>query len=194
MVSKRQPLCGIIPAAGDSRRYGPENKLFARVNGVALLEHVVRAISRGGVEEVLVVSGPDHEPIVSLLSRYEVRVIQNPNWQCGMGTSIAYAAGQIAPGGFSGILVCPGDLPALTSDSVRTIIRAFTDHGGEKIVRPVCKTRRGHPVVFPASFLPALSSLKGDEGARSILRKEAESLVEIPVADAGIYADMDFKT
>ena len=51
--------------------------------------------------------------------------------------------------------------------------------------------RPGHPVAFAAELLPALRALDGDRGARALLDAQRERVVEVPVADAGIHADID---
>ncbi|MCB1123250.1 MAG: nucleotidyltransferase family protein, partial [Verrucomicrobiae bacterium] len=174
-------LCAIIPAAGESRRYGPENKLLSKFDGVAILERVVQAIGCTNINKIVVVTGSDHAEIASLLSGYPVECIQNPDWTAGMGTSIACGARELTEKAFDGVLICLGDLPELTGKTVQTVIEAFRENRATRIVLPIFGKRRGHPVILPISFLSELRRLSGDEGARSLIKRHGDQVVEIPV-------------
>ena len=167
-------ICAIILAAGESKRFGSENKLLVELDGVSILERVVRCILGTGIEPTVVITGEDHERMASLLSASGLECIHNPDWRTGMGSSLAEGAQWIGEQTFSGILVCLGDLPYLDPGTVRQVLERFRANAAEKIVMPTCNGRRGHPVVFPYSFLQRLMDLKGDEGAKSLIQS-AES-------------------
>ena len=61
----------------------------------------------------------------------------------------------------------------------------------DRIVIPVHRGRRGHPVAFGADFFPALAQLDGDVGARQLVAAHAAAVRELAVADAGILRDVD---
>ena len=54
-------ICAIVLAAGESKRFGQSNKLFAEVDGVPILERVVAVLSSCGFGEIIMVTGADHE-------------------------------------------------------------------------------------------------------------------------------------
>jgi CTP:molybdopterin cytidylyltransferase MocA len=49
----------------------------------------------------------------------------------------------------------------------------------------------GHPVLFPARLRPALLRLKGDQGARDILRTEADQILPLPLPGSRAVTDLD---
>lgn len=185
------PVCAIILAAGESKRFGPENKLLVEVDGVPALERVVNAIKQSGVERLAIVSGSDHEAIASLLSGYDVNVIKNPNWKQGMGGSLSAGASTIDESQFSGILICLGDLPFVESTTIAKLLETFLENGAQKIILPTNNGIRGHPVIFPVFYRKELMRLSGDQGAKSIISAAGESLLEIEIASDQIFRDID---
>lgn len=181
----------VILAAGPSLRFGESNKLLVEVDGRAMLQRVVEAVTAGGAEETVVVTGADYASITSLLRGYGVRLVRNKSWPAGMGTSLAKGVRALESDNCEGILVCLGDLPFLTSRMVRRVIGVFREHGGERIVVPKVKGRRGHPVIFPVAYWMELGKLAGDEGARSILKKASDNLTEVEVDSSEIVRDVD---
>jgi molybdenum cofactor cytidylyltransferase len=59
----------------------------------------------------------------------------------------------------------------------------------ESIVATEFADVAGPPVIFPAEYFDALLSLRGDRGARSIIKDNAEKVIKIPFADAAIDID-----
>ena len=184
-------ICAVILAAGESRRYGAENKLLVELDGVAVLERVVRAITASGVERTLVITGADHDKIVSLMNGYRAECMRNPNWKEGMGRSLAFGVEQIQEEAWEGVMICLGDLPYLDESTVVQVQEHFSKFEGSRIIVPQHKGRRGHPIVFPASCMKSLTQLRGDEGARSVIVENEESLVNLQVETKGIYQDLD---
>jgi molybdenum cofactor cytidylyltransferase len=63
--------------------------------------------------------------------------------------------------------------------------------GKGKIIVPIFQGRRGHPVLFGPTFAKELLQLKGDVGARSLLRKHLKSVFEVRTKSEGVVTDMD---
>ena len=181
----------VILAAGASARFGKGNKLLAEVEGRPMLQSVVEAVRAGGVDKTVVVTGRDHASISTLLRGYAVKVALNERWREGMGTSLAKGVKELRGEKCAGILVCLGDLPFLSSRIVGKVIGVFRQDGGERIVVPVVNGRRGHPVLFPVSYAIELGQLVGDEGARSILNRSENRLMEVEVDSLEIVQDVD---
>jgi 1L-myo-inositol 1-phosphate cytidylyltransferase len=94
--------CLIIAAGLGSRlRSVAASKPLAEVNGVPLLEHVVRAARAGGASEFVVVTGYGAEAVEALLpllaERLGVRIeaIRNAQWERPNGLSVLAAAARL---------------------------------------------------------------------------------------------------
>lgn len=106
----------------------------------------------------------------------------------GMGDSIA-AAVRATPGA-GGWLILPGDLPLVSSVTLRKVAGALAGH---EVVLPTFEGRRGHPVGFSQRCGAHLEVLRGDEGAVRVVRHflALDAVLRLEVDDAGICADID---
>jgi molybdenum cofactor cytidylyltransferase len=159
----------IVLASGRGERFaasgGRTPKLQARLANKTVLQHTLEAVQASGLPWHLEDGG-----------------------HAGMGDSIAAAVratlnARPQPHGW---LILPGDLPLIQSETLRVVATALSGHGA---VVPVYYGRRGHPVGFSACCGNALLSLKGDQGAVSVVR--AYSAVELVVSDVGCVTDID---
>ncbi|OUW19760.1 MAG: hypothetical protein CBD18_00290 [Opitutales bacterium TMED158] len=191
MDGGRPSMAAIILAAGQSRRMGAVNKLLLDVNGVPMIRGVVETLMRDEIEPVVVVTGHEYEQVEACLEGIPVQFAFNPRYEEGMGASIAVGIRSLAAGRHSGVLVCVGDLPNLNSSVVAKLVNAFQAERGQRIVAPVFKGKRGHPVLFPIGYSEKLKQLRGDVGARDLLRQDAQLVVELETEDDGVTRDWD---
>ncbi|MBH53872.1 MAG: hypothetical protein CMI18_05940 [Opitutaceae bacterium] len=189
MTTSKKNICAIILAAGESRRFGNKNKLLVTLDGKPLLERVVLAVTESEVSHVIAVTGCDCENVKVLLSGYDVEFVDNERWREGMGTSLACGAEAVSKDQYNGILVCLGDLPFLEAATVNQVIKAFVDNGSQWIVVPEYEGKGGHPVLFPANYISRLEKMRGDQGAKSIIR-ESDPIV-LDVGSKEIIRDVD---
>jgi len=185
------PVCAIILAAGESKRFGSEDKLLAKVDGVSILERVVEVIADGGVDKIIVVTGANHEAIESLLCRYEVELVRNEKWAEGMGRSLSFGTSVVDASAYAGLLVCLGDLPYIEASNIRKLIDIFIEHECQSVVLPIHNHVRGHPVIFPSYYQGELIRLRGDSGAKSVLLSAAEKVVEVRMGSDQNLRDID---
>jgi CTP:molybdopterin cytidylyltransferase MocA len=189
--SNREPagdVAAVVPAAGASRRMG-RPKLALPWAGGSVLDATLAALLAGGVERAVVVIGG-----ASALAGWRpppgASLARNPTPELGMLSSVrAGLAALTAAGTPRLLLVCPGDLPALRADTVRELLAAQRRHGGVAV--PVHGGRRGHPLLVPARWLPAIDELDPAVGLRGLLRLAAAELLQHPVDDAGTVRDVD---
>ena len=174
----------VVLAAGTARRYGSDKRL-ADVDGRPMLLRTLQPyIER--LEHVVVVVRPD-DPVRSLLPQ-SVRTVIAEDAKLGMGHSLAAAVRNVTE--YAWLLVGLGDMPWITTNTITAIANCI-DELSYAIVRPTYQGTPGHPVAFTNDFYRELSLLQGDEGARKLLRRESERLVELGVSDAGVLRDID---
>jgi molybdenum cofactor cytidylyltransferase len=178
---------GILLAAGRGSRFDPRgvaNKLLAALpDGEAVVaasaRHLLEVLPR-----VVAVCADDGEVARRLRALgCEVTICADANQ--GMGVSLAHAIRHSLPA--SGWLVALGDMPFVQPSTIRSLCDAL--QAGAQVAAPVSQGRRGNPVGCGATHLDALLALRGDEGARHIVRSSKVALVE--VSDPGIFADID---
>lgn len=181
----------ILLAAGAGRRFGePVSKLLA--GSPPLILHTLSALRAGlgSAVPILAVVRPEAAALRTLLGDQGIAVTVCPEADAGMGTSLAHAAAQV--GETRPVMVALGDMPAIAPATLAAVQAALLD--GASLVQPQYQGTRGHPVGFHARWLPALRALRGDTGARQLLRDNAEELLILPVVDPGIVLDIDTST
>ena len=179
-------VAAILLAAGSSRRFGGE-KLLVPWRGRPLYEHALDALlSSPGIGTTVVVVRPGFEPPPA---HPRCRVVVNPEHEEGMGSSLR-AGVRAAPGDADAYLVALADMPRITPALIAELIAR---HGvsGKQITVPVHDGRRGHPVLLGRELREALLAIRGDVGAREILRAYPERVGEFETADEAVLFDVD---
>jgi len=157
--------CGaLILAAGASTRLG-QPKQLVRLEGETLLVRSVRVAREAGCAPIVVVLGAFEDLIRSQCNLEDVQVILNPEWSEGMGTSLACGVGAFEEDqSVEGVVIMTCDMPAVTADHLRLLASS-----GD-VTASSYANRKGVPAYFPSSLFSRLIELKGDAGAREILR------------------------
>lgn len=180
----------VIPAAGASRRMGDRDKLLEPVDGRPLLRGVAeRALA---VSADVIVTLPDlAHPRAKVLEGLSLRLVPVPDAGTGMSASLRHAAIAV-PETAQGVMILPADMPDLTADDLRHVVRAFDDANGEFLVQATgADGTPGHPVMFPATLMSGFTTLTGDEGARTILQANRHRLIRVALPGDNALTDLD---
>jgi len=179
-------ICGILLAAGASKRFGSD-KLMHPLAGQTPVALAALANLRAAIPHVLAVVRPGASMLENRLSEAGATVILCARADEGMGASLATAVA--ASGDVAGWVIALADMPYIRPETIRNIAASLA--AGAAIVAPAYHGERGHPVGLSSQFRRQLEALRGDEGARSILRLNAGSVTLIDVDDPGICRDID---
>lgn len=188
--NKRGPIGAIILAAGQSRRMGPRNKLLIEVNGQPLLTHVVRAVHAAGLPPPLVVTGCEAEQVRAALAGLPVRFAHNPHFAEGLSTSLR-AGLDAAPESWAGALICLGDMPEVTPETLKALTAAFNPANNASICAPTHNGKRGNPVLWGRQHFARLKALSGDVGAKHLLAELGDQVAEVETPSPGVLTDVD---
>lgn len=180
-------ITAIVLAAGSSSRMGGGDKLMMMIDGEPLLWHAVKNICASDISRCIVVVRNDPENYRSILAEFDVEVVIAPNAHEGMSASMRTGVSAAGEGSI-GYMICLGDMPDLTSDHFNEVIAAHRDG---KVIRPKTKDGHfGHPVLFDQCYYDDLKKMSGDEGARALIKREHENVLELEMRDA-ILIDLD---
>jgi molybdenum cofactor cytidylyltransferase len=177
----------LLLGGGRSARFGSP-KLLASFRGRPLVAHAVEALRLAGLHPLAVVRLGD-AALVEALEAIGCEVLETDRAERGMGASLA--AGVEATAEAPGWLVALADMPSIDPATLRAVNAALVS--GAAIALPVLRAsgQRGHPVGFAASLRAELLALDGDVGARAVVQRHADAVVEVGVDDPGILADVD---
>ena len=178
----------IILAAGESKRMGFP-KMLLNFNGITMLERVINNVKGAGIENVMVVLGAEAEKLKIIAEKCGVIYCINNNYTEGMLSSVKCGIHNL-PSSFRAVLVFPGDQPLIQPVSVNRILDAFED-SGKGIVIPVCRKKRGHPILIDSKYRNEILNLTDRGGLRTLVTLFPDDLLEVEVDDEGILKDFD---
>lgn len=175
----------MVLAAGSSQRFGSDKREAALADGRALLvASVSGAVASGLPVWVCLRRGDD--ALAAQVEAAGARVLFCEDAEAGMGHTLAEGIGQLRD--VDGVLVALGDMPLVRADTFKQVAEAL-QHGA--ICQPTWQGQPGHPVGFGRDWFAALAQLRGDRGARALLKAHAECVSLMPVDDPGILRDID---
>lgn len=175
-------LAGLIPAAGRASRMGRDKRLLS-LGGHTLLELAVKALAEAGLSPVVVVTGPEPQPVLPA----GVLHVINPDPGRGMASSIVVGLRALLEA-VDGVAVLPADMPKVTAEHVRKLVEAFRP---ESICVPTFEDRRGNPVLLSRRFFAEMADLTGDKGARGLIARHEDAVIRVPMPDDGVLTDVD---
>jgi len=179
-------LHAVVLAAGGSSRFGSPKQLV-RVQGHALLTRAVANAVEIAGHGVTVVLGAHAAELTALLRHSSASVIVNRDWQEGIASSIRAAVARL-PAGCDGVLLTLADQAAVTVDDLARLIAAWRGNS-RSIAAARYDGTTGVPAIFPRADFAALAALRGDRGARDLLRRNADRTIAVAVANASIDID-----
>lgn len=175
-------ICGIVLAAGRSRRMG-EPKAFLRVGNQSFLQRAVTALQDGGCEYVLVVTGRlDDETALHIAEEaalLDAGIAVNPAAESEQADSLRIGLAAL-PAQAEAAVVAPVDVPDVSGALVRAVIEAFR-RTAAPVALPSRGGRHGHPVLFGRRVWDELMRPDLPQGARTVVHAHAAELAEVPV-------------
>ena len=173
----------LILAAGASRRLGRPKQLepWGPTN---LLGHVVDRVRQLPVDEIWVVLGYESDAILEATDLEDVGVIENPEWEEGIASSIRVGLDALTRLSRSDqALIAVGDQPDTPAEVFNELLSSHAKSGKPASV-PKFRYIWGNPVVVDRSLWPRLMSLEGDEGAMRLWQAHPEWVNEVWFPDA----------
>jgi len=181
-------VAGVVLAAGASTRFGRPKQLLDW-NGRPLVAHTADVALSAGLDPVVVVLGCQAKDVRAALGERPVLTAMNWRWEEGLSTSVQ-----------AGLAALPLDVEAavffqcdqpLVSPALVARLTARWKETQAPIVHPVHAGRRATPVLFARALFPELAAVRGDEGGRSLIARDASRVATVEVDDPAILADID---
>jgi len=176
VLAVREPIAGIVLAAGESTRFGSPKQLLDW-RGEPFIRAVATTALRAGLWPVIVVTGAHADQVESSLFGLDVVTLRNNDWMKGQSTSIRIALAYLSSFEPGNRIVVPGgavflltDQPQVTPTLLRTLIE---EHARTlaPVIAPLVMDQRANPILFDRVTFSDLKELQGDVGGRGIFSK-----------------------
>ena len=174
----------IVLAAGAASRFGDDKRRAVLGNGQTVLEATLASIPASFTRRILVLKAGDDDLAGRFQAHWQICIANAP--ESGMANSLA--SGIALAGDWQGALIALADMPHISPATYTALQKALSQH---PIVVPTCAGTRGNPAGFRQPFFAEIARLAGDRGAKSLLHKYAEVVVELETGDEGVLRDID---
>jgi molybdenum cofactor cytidylyltransferase len=188
---RARSVAAIVLAAGRSRRMAPLNKLLvADTQGTAMVARVVDNVLASHARPVIVVTGHERDRVEEALAGRPVISAHADDYAEGLSASLKAGIAALPPDA-EGVLICLGDMPLVAGPMLDRLIAAFDPEEGRAIVMPTFRGKQGNPMLWAREFIPEIMTITGDVGARHLVGRHGDRMVEVEMADDAVLRDFD---
>ena len=185
-------ITAILLAAGQSKRLRGENKLTKLFKGKPLINHILFSLIKSKVNKIIIVLGFEHLKIkTKLLKSKKINFVINKNYKKGMSSSIKTGLKKL-PKNSKGFLIVLGDMPNITKTIINKICLSIT-RSDKEIILPKFKNRTGNPIGFKHSMIKNIYKIKGDRGAKNIIKNNYKKIKFLNINSKSILTNLNTK-
>jgi len=183
-------ISAILLAAGQSKRMQGENKLLKKYKKKYLINHILKSLIKSKVNKTIVVLGHENRKIkeISLKSK-KITFVFNSQYLKGISTSIKCGLKKISKKNI-GFLIVHADMPLVSKTILNTLCLGLKNKKKE-IFLPVYKKKVGNPLAFKYSMIKSLKKIKGDKGAKKLIRLNKPKVQLVKIKSKSILIDFD---
>ena len=180
----------IFLAAGQSKRLKSENKLTKLYKKTPLINHSLKALQKSKVNKVIIVLGHEHKKVKKIIKKNKKNIfIYNKNFRKGMASSIKVGLRKITRSD-KGFIIVQSDMPFIKSVDINKI---FNSIKLKKFLVYVLKFKNkiGNPIGFDISLIKKFRNIKGEFGAKFMVKRLKNRTKFIRISTAKSFKDFD---
>ena len=183
-------ISAILLAAGQSKRMDGENKLLKKYKKKHFINHILNTLTKSKISKIIVVLGFQRSKVRKvLLKNKKIKCIYNKKYKSGMASSIKAGLKKISQKN-TGFLIIHADMP-LVSTAIINLFCLGLNKSNKEIFVPINKKKIGNPIGFKSSMIKFLNKIKGDKGAKKIIRRNKHKLYFIKINSKSIFRDFN---
>ncbi|NWK98414.1 nucleotidyltransferase family protein [Sphingobium lactosutens] len=178
-------IVAILLAAGQSRRFGTDDKLMAELRGVPLAVHAARVLIDFASGRLIAICADCDGPLARRFAALGFEAVPNLLPDHGISNSVRLGINAARSGREQAALLMLADMPFVTSVHLRSMLDRF-DPGTAPVVGSSMRGVAMPPALFDRSRFDELEQLHGDMGGRALLASAV-----LVAAPAGELTDID---
>jgi len=179
-------LHAIVLAAGAATRFGSAKQLV-RIGDRPLLSLITGRTAEVVGHALTVVLGAHAAELSPLLKHSPASVVINRDWREGLASSIRTGLARLPPS-CAGVMLVLADQACVTAEDLRRLAGAWRRQR-ECLAAAQYGSTVGVPAIFPRHLFGELSELKGDSGARLLIKRHTDRLVKVRMPSAAFDLD-----
>ena len=184
---KESVLFSVLLAAGSSYRFG-STKQLQTIDGSPMVARTARLCESICAYRSVVVLGNDWAAVHNACAPLSGFLVINPDHKTGIASSIRQGVAAVRTQA-DGLLLMLADQPSVNAAHLQ-VLAARWQASPNTIIASAYADTMGPPIIFPKQDFDALTELKGDAGAKSILLDRSERLQTIACEDAALDIDV----
>ena len=173
----------IILAAGASSRMGMPKQLLM-IEGKTLIKRVSDLAMNTSCHPIVVVLGANKNELRSELDKMPITIIDNPKWEDGVSSSIkmGLVGAYMTQKDIDAVIFLTVDMPFVSVSLINKMLIEANQNLDSQVVACNYEKQSGIPVLFKRSLFNDLLELKGDEGAKKIVKqnKDKSTFIDFP--------------
>jgi molybdenum cofactor cytidylyltransferase len=180
----------ILLAAGQSKRIKSENKLTKLYKKKPLLNHSLKALHKSKVNKVIIVLGHQQNEVKKIIKKNKKNIFSfNKDFRKGMASSIKVGLKKITKND-KGFIVVQSDMPFIKSSDINKIYNSIRS---KKFLVHVLKFKNkvGNPIGFDISIVKKFKRIKGDFGAKFMVKRLKNKTKFITINSLKSFKDFD---
>ena len=180
----------ILLAAGQSKRLESENKLIKFYKKKPLINYSLKALHKSKIDKVIIVLGYQQRLVKKIIKKDKKNIfVSNRNYKKGMSSSIKAGLKKVSKSD-KGFLVVQSDMPFIKSSDINKICNSIKSK--KFLVYALrFKNRVGNPIGFNISILSKFNKIKGDAGAKYMVKRLKKDTHFIKVKSSKTFKDFD---
>ena len=180
----------ILLAAGQSKRIPKENKLLKKFKGKILINHILNQLIKSKIKKIIIVLGHEHSLVrKAIIKNKKIQFTLNKDYKSGIASSIKTGIKKVNKVS-KGFLIVQSDMPFIKKTHINKIYNSI-DKKNNPVHLLKYKNKIGNPIGFNSSVISKFKKIKGDIGAKFMVKRLKKDAAIIKVNSEKIFKDLD---
>ena len=182
----------ILLAAGRSKRLRSENKLIKKFKNKSLINHSLLVLHKSKVDKIVIVLGFQHKEVKKIIKRNKKNIfVLNKKFKLGMSSSIKAGLKKISKKD-KGFIIVQSDMPFIKTSDINKIYNSIVKK--KHLVHALkYKNKIGNPIGFDGLLLAKFKRMRGDVGAKFMVKRLKKRTNFIKVLSKKVFKDLDLR-